>query len=317
METKELTKRENALQPKDELQPLEISGKIEIADMVKSVGNVKLNEEQKGILFAPVNEEEVEIRPDGLVYLPWVFYHNRLRKAFGYEYALIPKSDPKYIPEANLMVWGFYMVIKGSLMGYALGENGYHPNNPKMSYGDAVEGCKSNALMRLCKDLGISTELWQPEFVRKWKEERAVSNFEYDQKKGKKVEVWRKKTNGQKTKESVQKTTDYLNIENEIKQTIDNPDFTGMIMYKGAEQDLDYLKVEISKRILSGVIYRDIEAHRDNLMEMLLVAKNPKEMSEIDMELSDDNISPSEQGLFQEEQLNEPHEGNLSEGGTT
>jgi len=89
-----------------------------------------------------------------------------------------------------------------------------------------------------------------------------------------------------------------------------------MIMYKGAEQDLDYLKVEMSKRIKSGVIYRDIEAHRDNLMEMLLVAKNPKEMSEIDMELSDDNISPSEQGLFQEEQLNEPHEGNLSEGGT-
>ena len=307
METKDVSKRENALQPKDELKPLEISGKIEIADMVKSIGSVKLNEEQKKTLFAPVNEEEVEIRPDGLVYLPWVFYHTRLREVFGLEYALLPKGDPKYIPEANLMVWGFYMVIKGSLMGYALGENGYHPNNRAMSYGDAIEGCKSNALMRLCKDLGISTELWQPEFVRKWKEEWAV--YDTNTKK------WKKKTeNGNRL---TAKTLQYLTIEDEIKQIINNPDFTGMIMYKGAEQDLDYLKVEMSKRIKSGVIYRDIEAHRDNLMEMLLVAKNPKEMSEIDMELSDDNISPSEQGLFQEEQLNEPHEGNLSEGGTT
>ena len=176
-----------------------------------------------------------------------------------------------------------------------------------------MEGCKSNALMRLCKDLGISTELWQPEFVRKWKEEKAVSEMVYDQKKAKKVEVWRKKTNGQKVGESVQKTTDYLAIENEIKQTIDDPDFTGMVMYEGKEQDLDYLKTEMNKRIEGGVIYQHIEKHRDNFKGMLQVAKNPKEMSEIESELTDDNIP--EQGLFQEEQLNEPRDGNLSDGG--
>lgn len=33
----------------------------------------------------------------------------------------------------------------------------------------ATEGCKSNALMRCCKDLGIASELWDPVFIRKFK----------------------------------------------------------------------------------------------------------------------------------------------------
>lgn len=35
----------------------------------------------------------------------------------------------------------------------------------------AGEGCKSNALMRCCKDLGIASELWDPRFIRKFKKE--------------------------------------------------------------------------------------------------------------------------------------------------
>lgn len=31
---------------------------------------------------------------------------------------------------------------------------------------DAIEGAKSNALMRCCKDLGIASELWDPVFLR-------------------------------------------------------------------------------------------------------------------------------------------------------
>lgn len=32
----------------------------------------------------------------------------------------------------------------------------------------ATEGCKSNALMRCCKDIGIASELWDPRFIRKF-----------------------------------------------------------------------------------------------------------------------------------------------------
>ena len=32
----------------------------------------------------------------------------------------------------------------------------------------ATEGCKSNALLRCCKDLGVASELWDPRFIRKF-----------------------------------------------------------------------------------------------------------------------------------------------------
>lgn len=46
-------------------------------------------------------------------------------------------------------------------------------------YGDegiptATEGCKSNALMRCCKDLGIFWQLWDPRFIREFKSSHAV-----------------------------------------------------------------------------------------------------------------------------------------------
>lgn len=38
----------------------------------------------------------------------------------------------------------------------------------------ATEACKSNALMRCCKDLGIASELWDPSFIRDFKSKHCV-----------------------------------------------------------------------------------------------------------------------------------------------
>lgn len=38
----------------------------------------------------------------------------------------------------------------------------------------ATEACKSNALMRCCKDLGIASELWDPTFIRDFKSKHCV-----------------------------------------------------------------------------------------------------------------------------------------------
>jgi hypothetical protein len=37
----------------------------------------------------------------------------------------------------------------------------------------ATEGCKSNALMRCCKDLGVGSELWDPVYIRKFMQNHA------------------------------------------------------------------------------------------------------------------------------------------------
>lgn len=165
------TKVENG--GKKEIIPLEFQD--EIIKLVPSAGTITLTQKQEVILYEPVDEKDVEIRPDGLVYLPWMEYVSRLRKAFGMSWAIIPQGMPKYMKENEMIYWGFYLVIQGSFSGFAIGEQKYQPSNATMSYGDAVEGCKSNALMRLCKGLGISLELWKPSFVREWKEKYAES----------------------------------------------------------------------------------------------------------------------------------------------
>lgn len=153
--------------------------------LIPTVGTIDITDAQKGILYAPVNKEDVEIRPDGLIYLPWMEYVTRLKDAFGVGWGIIPDGAPRR--EGIYILWGFYMVIKGKLAGYAIGEQKYQPNNPQMTWGDACEGAKSNALMRLCKGLGISLELWNPKFIKEWIEEYAESYMDNGKKR------WRKK----------------------------------------------------------------------------------------------------------------------------
>jgi len=159
----------------------------QIADLVAEAGNIKITDQERAVLYAPVDPAKVEIRPDGLIYLPWMEYVTRLREAFGLQWAIIPHGMPKMAGK-TFIVWPFWLKVKGAYAGYAIGEQEYHPDNPKMTYGDACEGAKSNALMRLCKGLGISLELWNPAFIRDWVGKYAES---FQNERGKKE--WRKK----------------------------------------------------------------------------------------------------------------------------
>lgn len=162
----------------------------QIETLVPTCGTITLTEEQKKILYASVNENDIEIRPDGLIYLPWTEYLSRLRDAFGMNWAIVPQGMPK--PVGDYILWGFYLVVQGKLAGFAIGEQEYHATNKKMTWGDACEGSKSNALMRLCKGLGVSLELWRPSFVRQWKEKYAETYWDTD-KYGNKKQLWRRK----------------------------------------------------------------------------------------------------------------------------
>ena len=140
--------------------------------MARTAGTIDLPADKLDKLFAPVDPELVEIREDGIIYYPWMEYAKLMRDAFGLKWVMVPQGEPKR--EGNLILWGFYLVIDGVYMGYAVGEQTYYPNNRTMTWGDACEGAKSNALTRLAKSLGISLELWQPEFIRNWKDKYAV-----------------------------------------------------------------------------------------------------------------------------------------------
>jgi hypothetical protein len=143
---------------------------------------------------ASFDAKEIEIRPDGLIYLPQTFWRKRLNNSFGIgQWCLIVKSSHQ---DANKLYLQGILMVRGSYVAESVGEAEYHKDNPLQSWASVWESAKSDSITRGCKDLGIASELWQPEFIRKWIETNAVKVW-IDLNKGKgepkKKAVWRKK----------------------------------------------------------------------------------------------------------------------------
>lgn len=153
----------------------------EIQKMLSTAGTLVLSETQQKALYEPVKDSEVSIKPDGLIYLSWIKYSGRLTAAFtGTGWAMIPQGMPKI--QNDLIVWGFHLVIKGVYCGFAMGEQQYF-NNGRMTFGEACEGAKSNALMRLCKGLGIGLELWDKPWIDAWVSKYSDKKWDDNKKK--------------------------------------------------------------------------------------------------------------------------------------
>ncbi len=158
----------------------------EIKKLLATAGTLELTQAQIDILFAPVQDNEVSLKPDGPIYLSWTKYSTRLTKSFPGAWVMLPEGMPKILN--NVVVWGFHLIIKGTYCGFAFGEQNYY-DNKRMTYPEACEGAKSNALMRLCKGLGISLELWEKPFINKWLSKYAEFKWERD-KNNKDVKKW-------------------------------------------------------------------------------------------------------------------------------
>jgi len=162
----------------------------QISALVPTAGTLQVSKENQEVLLKDIPDEDVEIRPDGLIYAPWEVYATRLNKIFGLAWAMIPVSfKPDHL--GIFILWGFSLVIQGKFAGYTIGQQEYIPENRQMTWGDACEGAKSNALMRLCKGLGIGLNLWRPSYIKYWKEKYAESYVA--EVRGKEKTLWRKR----------------------------------------------------------------------------------------------------------------------------
>lgn len=91
---------------------------------------------------------------------------------------------------------GYVYLIKDAanvmyrLVSIARGEQDYFS---KDGIPTASEGCKSNAMMRCCKDLGIASELWDPRFIKAWKAKYAKEVFVEHQVSKKRTKHWLRK----------------------------------------------------------------------------------------------------------------------------
>jgi len=140
-------------------------------------------------LQAPLDPEDIEMKPDGLLYLPEIKYRRILNKAFGPGgWGLAPRSETNVGPK--IVSREYALVCLGRLVAVARGEQEYFEPN---GIPTATEGCKSNALMRCCKDLGIASELWDPRFIREFKQKYCVDVFVEHIPTRRKRKLWRRK----------------------------------------------------------------------------------------------------------------------------
>ena len=134
------------------------------------IGKFKLTEKQIKALRRPVTDEEVDWRatrrdgPPDLPYLSHNGYRDRLDAAFGLGgWGMVPTGVPK--EKDDVVYVPFALVVDGLPRAYVWGEQAYDPKNRQMTYGDALEGCKSNAILRCGKELGIARELWSKRYI--------------------------------------------------------------------------------------------------------------------------------------------------------
>ncbi|KAF2735055.1 Mgm101p-domain-containing protein [Polyplosphaeria fusca] len=146
--------------------PPEVEG-VPAIDWTRSfhgLGGAAFTAEQRQILLDPLVQDDVEVKPDGLLYLPEIKYRRILNRAFGPGgWGLAPRGET--IVTGKLVTREYGLVVLGRLVSIARGEQQYFDPD---GIPTATEGCKSNALMRCCKDLGIASELWDPRFIREF-----------------------------------------------------------------------------------------------------------------------------------------------------
>ncbi|KAJ2842520.1 hypothetical protein J3B02_005552, partial [Coemansia erecta] len=141
------------------------------------------------ILMAPIQENEIEIKPDGLLYLPEIKYRRILNRAFGPGgWGLVPRGA--HSVSGRTLSREYALICLGRFISQARGEQDFFDDS---GLATATEGCKSNALVRCCKDLGVASELWDPGFISKFKAKYCVEEWVTHAVKGNKKRMWRLK----------------------------------------------------------------------------------------------------------------------------
>lgn len=145
-------------------------------NIFRGASGLRLTDAETEKLLAPPDESIVQLRPDGLIYVPQVFTRKRLNEVIGVGHWALVEMEVKQqhisgpSPDKDIVQVYFVgaLIIRGHFCAKAIGENEYHLNNPLESYATAYEASKSDCLTRTTKDIGIFSELWDPAYRWKW-----------------------------------------------------------------------------------------------------------------------------------------------------
>ncbi|KKY35640.1 putative mitochondrial genome maintenance protein mgm101 [Diaporthe ampelina] len=142
---------------------------IDWSSSFHGLSTIPFSAEVAAVLMKPIPFEDVEIKPDGIIYLPEIKYRRILNQAFGPGgWGMAPRGE--LMVGERVVTREYALLVHGRFIAQARGECQFFADD---GIATAGEGCKSNALMRCCKDLGIASELWDPRYIRDFKKKWA------------------------------------------------------------------------------------------------------------------------------------------------
>lgn len=123
--------------------------------------------EQQAILWQEIDPDWVEVKYPNVPYLPGAWYRKVFDEAFGLgAWSLIEAGSPHKAADGYYQ--GFVFKIGKVPIKKVAGWMATPGGNSQLSPGIALEGMRTNAIMRTAKDLGVARNLWLPAWCRRW-----------------------------------------------------------------------------------------------------------------------------------------------------
>lgn len=154
--------------------------------------------EEKKQLYVKADPEIIDILPTGEIYVTQLEYRKKLTEVFGVGgWRLIPCSP--WFEDINCRRQMWALEVRGHIISYAWGEDETY--RTEIKEGDTIrnspsfaapEVAKSNALMRLAKDLLLFHNLWDRDFIREFKEKYCEKVPTPNRKTGRMEDYWKK-----------------------------------------------------------------------------------------------------------------------------
>ena len=123
--------------------------------------------EQAKILQQEIDPDWVEVKYPNIPYLPGAWYRKVFDEAFGIgAWSLIEAGQPHKAADGYYQ--GFVFKVGRVPIKKVAGWMATPGGNSVLSPGVALEGMRTNAIMRTAKDLGVARNLWLPAWCRRW-----------------------------------------------------------------------------------------------------------------------------------------------------
>lgn len=143
--------------------------------MIERVGQMVVTDEQAEILTAPVPDDEIDIRPDGFIYVSHEYCRRQLNLAFKpLGWTMIEASPIVPRPGTNEFYQKWALFIGGVFAGVTMASRQLHDKNAAQDMSDIYESIKSDCIRRLCKDLGLGIQAWNKREQKRWRDLYAV-----------------------------------------------------------------------------------------------------------------------------------------------